>query len=347
MHHDTTSHSDPDVTWMRHALSLAEKGWGQTAPNPMVGAVVVSNGVNVGEGYHKSYGEAHAEVNALAQAGDKARGASIYVTLEPCNHHGLTPPCTDAIIDAGISRVVFAARDPNPVAGGAAKRLQQKGIQVMEGVCEAEAKELNAGFFASFVLDRPWITLKLGISIDGAIADAWHESKWITNELSRAEVQRLRCNVDAIGVGAVTALRDHPSLLPRVETKPRKTPIRVVFDRQNRISSVGAVVRDLQAGPVVIVNDGDTYQGLRTLKVDHGIRSMLVEGGAGLAGELLKSNFVDRLVIFQAPLILGQGSLNAFSCVPQIGVESARRYPVVKREVLGDDVMSVYAINSL
>ena len=179
-----------DAHYMRRALALAERGWGQTAPNPMVGAVIVRDGNVVGVGAHERFGDAHAEVNALREAGAHARGATLYVTLEPCDHHGKTPPCTQAILDAGLVRVVAATRDPNPDAGGGGDRLRAAGVEVTFGVCEREARELNASFFFAVTANRPWVTLKLALSVDGAIADTARSGGFITNTLSRLEVQR-------------------------------------------------------------------------------------------------------------------------------------------------------------
>ncbi|HEY8310471.1 MAG TPA: bifunctional diaminohydroxyphosphoribosylaminopyrimidine deaminase/5-amino-6-(5-phosphoribosylamino)uracil reductase RibD, partial [Gemmatimonadaceae bacterium] len=193
-----------DEEFMRRALTLAERGWGQTAPNPMVGAVIVREGNVVGEGWHEVFGGAHAEVNAIDRAGDDARRATVYLTLEPCNHTGKTPPCVDALIAAQVARVVIATPDPGAHSGGGSTRLRDAGIEVETGILEAEARELNAPFFHSFVSDRPWVTLKLALSIDGAIADSERGRAWLSNEESRAEVHRMRANVDAIAVGATT-----------------------------------------------------------------------------------------------------------------------------------------------
>src|SRR6478672_4178548 len=170
---------------MRRAIELARKGWGQTAPNPMVGAVVVKDGVVVGEGYHARFGDAHAEVDALRAAGERSRGATVYVSLEPCNHHGKTPPCVDALIAAGVSRVVAATRDPSPTAGGGVERLRAAGIDVALDVEAGAARELNAAFFHALRSDRPWVTLKLALSIDGAIADASRAPAWLTGKKAR------------------------------------------------------------------------------------------------------------------------------------------------------------------
>src|SRR3954464_13974842 len=240
------SHSDDgrDAEYMRRALSLAQQGWGQTAPNPMVGAVVVRDGVVVGEGYHARYGEPHAEVVALRAAGDRANGATMYVTLEPCNHFGKTPPCTEAIIAARVSRVVIAAADPTALAGGGARYLAEYGVQVDFGTEEPAALELNAPFFfAATNPDRPWVTLKLALSSDGRMNDPRGDRRWISNEQSRAEVHHLRANVDAIAVGLGTVRADDPQLTARGPIRPRNAPLRVVFDRDAQTPLASGLVR--------------------------------------------------------------------------------------------------------
>ena len=232
-----------DAGHMRRALELARRGWGQTAPNPMVGAVVVRDGAIVGEGWHARWGERHAEPAALAAAGERARGATVYVTLEPCTHRGKTPPCTDALIAAGVSRVVVAARDTNPLAAGGLARLQQAGIATTAGVEEADARELNAPFLFAQHADRPWVTLKLAVSLDGAIADAGRTRGWLTGPESRGEVHRLRAGSDAVAVGIGTALADDPALTVREAAAPRVPPLRVVFDRTGRLPPDGVLAR--------------------------------------------------------------------------------------------------------
>src|SRR5688500_12992862 len=190
-----------DLAYMRRALSLARRGLGQTAPNPMVGAVVVRDGEIVGEGWHARFGGPHAEPVALAAAGARARGATVYVTLEPCAHQGKTPPCTHALIAAGVARVVAATADPNPVASGGAAQLRAAGVDYQVGVSEREARELNAPFFFALGSDRPWVTLKLATSIDGAITDHRHSSAWLTGPRARRAVHRLRAGSDAVAVG--------------------------------------------------------------------------------------------------------------------------------------------------
>lgn len=330
---------------MRRALALAERGWGQTAPNPMVGAVVVHGDDVVGEGWHARYGGAHAEVGALREAGERARGATLYVTLEPCNHWGKTPPCADAVIAAGIARVVAATADPGVESGRGAERLRKHGIDVTMGVLEREARELNAPFFHAFASDRPWVVLKLAVSIDGAIADAERSAGWLTNERSRAEVQRLRANADAIGVGAETYLVDSPRLTVRGDVVPRVPPLRVVFDRSSRILATRTVVREGES-ELVVCREPDLGAALRALHA-RGVRSILVEGGAGIASALLDANLVDRLVIFQAPIVLGGGALHAFAGAAPRLVSDAPRFTVLRRDPLDDDLMTIYALHAV
>jgi len=334
-----------DEQFMRRALALAERGWGQTAPNPLVGAIVVRDGEIVGEGWHERYGEAHAEVNALARAGSAARGATLYVTLEPCNHTGKTPPCSDAVIAAGLARVVIAARDPGADSGGGAEKLRAAGIDVETGLLEHEARELNAPFFHSFVSDRPWVTLKLALSIDGAIADSKRTRAWLTNEESRAEVHHIRANVDAIAVGATTYATDHPSLTVRGPIQPRVPPVRVVFDPAARLSAGRTSVLE-ETDAVTFVRVADLAASLRALRA-RGIRSLLVEGGASLASALLDAELVDRLVIFQAPIVLGGGALAAFSSTSPRRAENVRRIPILRRQAFGDDLMTIYALHAV
>ena len=336
-----------DVRFMHRALTLAERGWGQTAPNPMVGAVVVRDGVVVGEGAHERHGAAHAEVNALRDAGDRARGATVYVTLEPCNHHGKTPPCAEALVAAGVARVVVAAHDPNPEAAGGAERLREVGIAVDVGVCEAEARELNAPFFNAFRSDLPWVTLKLALSLDGAIADGQRTPRaMLTSAESLAEVQRMRANTDAIAVGAGTAIVDTPRLTARTVPPPRVPPVRVIFDRSGRLPGDGTAVLAQGESPTRVVRTPDLRAALRQLRLD-GVRSLLVEGGAGMAAAFLAADLVDRLVIFQAPIILGQGALHAFAGAPSVDVPHAPRIPIVRRQEFGDDLMTIYALHAV
>ena len=350
-----------DGAWMRRALSLAARGWGQTAPNPMVGAVVVRDGVVVGEGWHTRYGEAHAEVDALRAAGERARGSTLYVTLEPCNHHGKTPPCTEAILGAGVGRVVAAVGDPNPVAGGGADRLRANGVDVKVGVEEGAARELNAVFFHALERDRPFVRLKVAVSLDGALADRTRKPGWLTGPGSRAEVHRLRAGSDAVAVGIGTALADDPLLTVRDMTPPRVPPVRIVFDTSARLPLSSKLVRSAREVPVLVVcwapdpahaaalehagvellHAASLSHAMRGLRA-RGIRSLLVEGGAGLASAVLQEAQVDRLIIFRAPILLGGGSLNAFGAMPPATIDGAPRWRILESRRFGDDEMTVY-----
>ena len=350
--------------WMRRALALAERGWGQTAPNPMVGAVVVRDGVAVGKGFHAKFGEAHAEVAALADAGERARGATVFVTLEPCNHHGKTPPCVDALIAAGVKRVVAAVPDPGRESAGGAERLRAAGIDVDFGVGAAAARELNAPFFfAASGAVRPWVTLKLAVSLDGAIAgapDAAGSPRWLTGEAARKHVHRLRAQSDAIAVGIGTVLADDPLLTVRSGRRPRVAPLRVVFDRSARLPLGSRLVKTARRVPVLVMADQADAAAARALEAKgvtvesapditsklevlrrRGVRSLLVEGGSILSGALLAAKAVDRLVIFQAPVLLGAGALPAFA-----GVNEIERLMVIERKEFGADLMTVFSMNT-
>jgi diaminohydroxyphosphoribosylaminopyrimidine deaminase/5-amino-6-(5-phosphoribosylamino)uracil reductase len=351
-----------DRRWMRRALALARRGWGRTAPNPMVGAVLVRDGGVVGEGWHAEYGAAHAEVMALEAAGVRARDATAYVTLEPCNHTGQTPPCTAALVGAGVRRVVYAVDDPNPEATGGGAALRAAGIRADAGACADEAIELNAAFHHRFASDRPFVTLKLAISLDGAVADATHRTGWLTGERARRVVHRMRAGHDAIAVGSGTALADDPRLTVRGVRKPRVAPLRVVFDRRARLPVTSRLVRTASRTPTVVITSvpapdaadvlaghgvqllgaSSVLEALRALR-DRRVYSVLCEGGAELAGALLAAGAVDRLVMFQAPVVLGIGALNAFAFAPAHSLASAPRWRLVQRTQIDDDTMTIYA----
>ena len=357
------STTSDDARHMQRALELAQRGWGQTAPNPMVGAVVVRDDEIVGEGYHARYGAEHAEPVALDAAGDRARGATLYVTLEPCTHQGKRPPCAPRVVASGVSRVVIAARDPNPIAGGGIELLRAAGIEVVTGAEDAAARELNAPFFHRFVSDRPWVTLKLALSREGAIANAGRSPRWITSEESRREVHRQRAGSDAIAVGIGTALADDPLLTVRGVDAPRVAPMRVVFDREARLPLDSRLMRTLDEARVIVVTNGSaparereleragatvlraagTADALRALK-GMGIDSLYAEGGAGVVGELLDTGSVDRLIIFQSPVVLGAGALGAFDRSRSFTLEDAPRLRIVRERRFGDDDMTIYAL---
>ena len=355
-----------DREHMRRALDLAGRGWGRVAPNPLVGAVLVRDGEVVGEGWHEEYGQAHAEVVALRQAGERARGATAYVTLEPCSHHGKTPPCSEALIAAGVRRVVYAAADPNPSAGGGAQALAAAGIEVAEGVEERASRDLNGPFFHAHdpaSAARPWIELKLALSLDARIADADGRSGWITGEEARAEVHRLRAGYDAIAVGIGTALADDPLLTVRGAVEPRVPPVRIVFDRRLRLPVRSKLARSAADAPVWVVAEpgarGDARLALEDAGVQvveavgvsaalaalrvRGIRSLFCEGGAGVAAALLREDAVDRLTLFYAPLLLGEWGLGAFGGLPGGILASTPRWRHLRSEVFGGDTLITLA----
>lgn len=364
------SSTEVDSVYMRRALELARLGWGQTAPNPMVGAVVVRDGEIVGEGYHRRYGEAHAEIVALQRAGPRARGATIYVSLEPCAHYGKTPPCADALIEAGVSRVVIAAPDPSRVARGGASRLRRAGITVDIGVELERALELNAAFFNAIATPRPWVTLKLALSEDDGMADPTGVRRWITGPESRAEVHHLRANSDAIGVGIGTVLADDPSLTVRDATPPRIPPKRVVFDSTLRTPRTSNLIRSSREIETILIGRlgqmpldrqvlaeeaGAVVLGMPSLHEalvalgQRNIRSLFVEGGPTLAGSFLGEGLVDRLIIFRAPVVLGNAALKAFAHAPAGFAEMLgdERHAIVDERRFGDDTMTVYALREV
>ena len=357
-----TEFTAADRRWMRRALALARRGWGRTSPNPMVGAVLVRNGVVVGEGCHTAHGAPHAEREALAAARERARGSTLYVTLEPCNHVGRTPPCVPALVEAGVVRVLYAAADPNPESRSGGDALQRAGLAVDSGL-EAEAsRELNAAFHHRFASARPFVTLKLAMSIDGAIADASRRPGWLTGERARRHVHLLRAAHDAIAVGSGTVLTDDPQLTVRGVRKPRVAPTRVVFDRRGRIGAESRLVKTaarvptlvvtsdpppaavtaLSANGVEVVPAATLADGLAALR-NRGLGSLLCEGGAAFAGALLADGAVDRLVIFRAPVVLGAGALLAFGAAPAAILSAVPRWRLVEQRRIDDDEMSVYA----
>ncbi len=322
-----SSFTADDHRFMARALRLAARGCTTTDPNPRVGCVLVKNGEIVGEGWHERAGAAHAEVHALAQAGAAAHGATAYVTLEPCAHHGRTPPCNQALIDAGVARVVVAMLDPNPlVAHHGLAAIEAAGIAVASGLMAAEAEALNPGFLKRMRSGLPYVRVKLAMSIDGRTAMASGESQWITGPQARADVHRLRAESSAVLTGIGTVLADDPSLTVRDFTKPFLSPKRVVLDPAGQLpaqaklrdaaaetwvltSSAGAQVLDARGVKMQVVA-GD----VNTLALEAVLRSLaeleinevLVEAGATLAAAFVEQGWADELVIYQAPVLLGQ-----------------------------------------
>lgn len=356
-----------DTGWMRLAIREAKKGLGRTSPNPCVGAVLVKDNRLIAAGYHHRAGAPHAEVNALTAAGENARGATLYVTLEPCNHTGRTPPCTRAILAAGIRRLVVGMADPNPmVAGGGAAFLAARGLEVIQGILEPQCRELNRPFLKHVSTGLPWVIMKAGMSLDGRIAAAGGNSAWITGEESRRLVHRMRDRVDAILIGNTTALTDDPSLTARLPGRRGRDPLRIVLDsnlilppglRMLQHSSPAATwiftgpqaapdkVRTMvEAGAVVkaVPLDGQGRLDLRAVLAElgrAGLTSVLVEGGGRVHGAFLRAGLVDEVRIFVAPIFLGGDGVPLLDGLGLDRVSLAPRFRTTRVRRLGEDVL--------
>lgn len=347
-----------DHQHMAHALRLAERAAYSARPNPMVGCVIARDEVVVGEGWHQRTGGPHAEVFALRQAGEQARGATAYVTLEPCAHHGRTPPCALALIEAGVSRVVAAMRDPFPkVDGGGFVLLREAGIAVAEGLMAAQARELNQGFLSRIERGRPWVRVKLAASLDGRTAMADGRSKWITGAAAREDVQHWRARAGAILTGAATVLADDPMLTVRLTDTEVLPPLRVVLDARlrsldcARVREGGAptlylhdaAVRPPEAADAefasVPSHDGRLDLGaVLALLAERGINEVHTEAGATLAGALLAGGWVDELLLYQAPTLLGEHGRPLLSGLGIHAMDDQRRMRVVDQRQVGGDL---------
>jgi diaminohydroxyphosphoribosylaminopyrimidine deaminase/5-amino-6-(5-phosphoribosylamino)uracil reductase len=363
--------SEDDRRFMQAALSLARRGLGRVWPNPAVGCVIVKDGIVLGRGWTQAGGRPHAETEALKRAGGAARGATAYVTLEPCAHHGQTPPCAEALVAAGIARVVAAAGDPDPrVSGAGMAALAQGGVAAETGLCEDEAREINLGYFTRIATRRPMATLKLATSLDGRIAAGGGDSKWVTGEAARARAHLLRATHDAVMVGINTALKDDPQLTCRLPGMERRKPVRIVMDGQARLPLESRLVRSTHAQPVWVVARGDAdihrvaaleRAGVRLLRVpagadgrpdparafsllgSQGLTRVLVEGGGQLAASLIRAGLIDRVVWFRAPVVLGGDGVPA---VAGLGVDAvAKAFGFARRAAssIGPDLMESYA----
>lgn len=358
---------------MKIALDLAKKGEGLTSPNPMVGAVIVKEGKVVGTGFHKALGETHAEVAAIDEAGASAKDATLYVTLEPCNHTGRTPPCTGKIVDANISRVVAAMKDPNPdVKGGGIDYLKQHGIDIVLGVCKDKAKKLNEAFIKYVGTKRPFVIIKCAVTLDGRIATKTGDSRWVSGKESRAFVHRLRHAADAIMIGINTVKQDDPSLTTRLNDLKGHDPFRIILDTHLAISENAKVLRLNSASDTIIVTGNSISEKkkaqienkrIRIIKSsvkdglidldslmdrlgDFGITSVLIEGGSRVIAKALDEKIVDKIIFFYAPKIMGgddgvpvckgQGPDLMNDCIPVKDI-NVRRF--------GDDVMIEGYIN--
>ncbi len=352
--------SGEDERWMRRALALAARAHGRTAPNPMVGCVLVRGGRLVGEGYHHRAGLPHAEVEALRDAGAHARGATAYVTLEPCNHTGRTGPCSEALIAAGVARVVAAMRDENPrVAGGGARRLGKARIPVEIGLLGDEARALNAGFLKWAATGRPLVTLKGAVSLDGRIAAASGDARWVTGEAARREAHRMRDRADAVLVGAGTVRADDPQLTTRL---PRgRDPLRVVLDGKLTVSPAARMVR---AGTLVATTRDAPAAAERRLaargaevvrlpgrrgRIDLGalldelgrrdVLELLVEGGGAVHAGFLAAGLADRVAVFVAPVLIGAAGVPLLALPGAERMADAWRLSAVSTRRLGDDML--------
>jgi diaminohydroxyphosphoribosylaminopyrimidine deaminase/5-amino-6-(5-phosphoribosylamino)uracil reductase len=347
---------------MEHALALAMKGWGRVHPNPMVGAVVLQDSLPVAEAYHAEFGGSHAERAALESAGARAQGATVVVTLEPCAHRGKQPPCVDALIAAGVRRVVAAAGDPNPIARGGAEALREAGIDVEIGLLADAARRQNAAFFHRFGGNqRPWVALKLATSLDFRIADAEGRSQWISGPEARAFVHGLRAGFEAIAVGGRTATLDDPSLTARGTVPPRLPSRRVIFAGHAPVPDTLRLVRTAHDVPTTVVVPLASAEACRERLIDagvdclpaespaealealwgEGVVSVLVEGGGKLAGSLLAAGLVDRFYWIQAPLWLGSRGTPAVSGWDVASLDSAERWTVVDHQRLGEDALLI------
>ena len=340
--------------YMSRAIELAKKGRFTTRPNPNVGCVIVKDNQVIGEGFHYQAGQPHAEVFALRQAYEhyakQLQGATAYVTLEPCSHHGRTPPCADALIKAGISRVVIAVVDPNPkVDGGGIAKLQQAGIEVITGICEQAAYQLNEGFFKVMRGGLPFVRLKIATSLDGRTAMANGESKWITSDQSREDVQRLRAQAGAIITGSETILQDHPALNIRsqqlgVNLDDIPQPLLVVLDRRQRIQMTDTWYQSqVTHRPVLLIQDAaiNLTQLLTSLKDNYQINDVLVEAGATVAASFLQQGLVDELVVYQAPCILGSSAKPMINFTAQ-HIHQQIIATLVSHGTVGDDIKLIY-----
>jgi len=358
--------SAQDHRYMALALQLAKKGQYTARPNPMVGCVIVKDEQIIGQGWHESFGQAHAEINALNQAGVKAKNAICYVTLEPCSHIGKTGACAKALIEAGISKVITAMQDPNPqVSGKGFKLLEDAGIKIQSGLFEQQARELNRGFISKFEENKPWITVKLAMSLDGRTALADGSSKWITGKPARLDVQRLRAKQDAVITGIGTLLADDPSLTVRGDAQQKwfnnlqrfRQPTRILLDRKGRAkpdyklfntdAKVWWITSNNKSSQLVEQSTNiTTIENLSLAQLvnhcaDEGMNNILVEAGHKLAGKFLQQKLVDEIIIYQAPKLMGSNAKGLFD----LNIEKMSECPeLILKDIrqFGDDIRFIY-----
>ncbi|MDV6317139.1 bifunctional diaminohydroxyphosphoribosylaminopyrimidine deaminase/5-amino-6-(5-phosphoribosylamino)uracil reductase RibD [Idiomarina sp. HP20-50] len=355
-----------DHQMMHRALVLARRGLMTTRPNPAVGCVITMGSDLLAEGWHHQAGEPHAEAHALRIAGQRAKGSTAYVTLEPCSHIGRTPPCADALVEAGVARVVVAMQDPNPrVSGNGVKHLQQAGIRVDVGILQSAAERLNPGFISRMTRQRPWLTLKMATSLDGKTALSDGRSQWITSAEARSDVQFFRAQADAILTGATTVLADNPKLTVRAEQWPKlrqlpeplKQPVRIIIDSQHRVTDeatlfespapvwlvrtvAGQGSRHPHCHELLIDADNDGKVCLKALMIElarREINQVWTECGANLAGALIDQQLCDRLMIYSSGQILGHHGRSVIDMSEPMNLVSAPRFKVIDRRQVGPD----------
>lgn len=347
-------------THIKKCIELAKNGAGKVSPNPLVGAVVIDKNNNIiGEGFHKKYGEAHAEVNALNQAGDEAKGGTLFVSLEPCSHYGKTPPCVDLIIERGIKKVVIAMLDPNPKVDGI-KKLQDANIEVITNILEDEAKELNEIFIKNQTEKKPFIAIKTATTLDGKIATKTGSSKWITGAVARQEVQKLRNHYDAILTGSQTIIADNPSLTCRMDGG--RNPIKIILDTNAKTSPKAKVY---QEGRVILATNKITDKYPKNVeilecplnksgKIDinflitqlytMGVYSILIEAGGKVNSAFLKEKLVDKIYQFIAPKIIGDNQAQSFiQGFDIVDINSCEKFQIKHMQKIGNDAIIVYS----
>jgi diaminohydroxyphosphoribosylaminopyrimidine deaminase/5-amino-6-(5-phosphoribosylamino)uracil reductase len=356
-----------DLKHMKAALALARRGLGSVWPNPTVGCVLVREGRVIGRGWTQPGGRPHGETEALQRAGAAAKSATAYVSLEPCCHWGKTPPCTDALIAAGVARVVLPIEDPDPrVSGKGIAKLREAGIKVDTGLCAEEAAELNAGFFLRLREGRPLVTLKLATTLDGQLATSTGESRWITGALARDRAHLLRANHDAVMIGSNTVITDDPLLTCRLPGLDAQSPVRIVLDSRLNVPLTARVVAEARQVPTwfITLRHGDAARreaflscGVQLIEVrptpEHmvdiaaafqelgrrGLTRVLVEGGSTLAAVLLRAGLVDRLAWFHAPSLIGGDGIPAVAGFGLAALETAPRFERIAVETIGEDVL--------
>jgi len=352
-----------DIKFMKRALTLARKGIGRTSPNPAVGCVIVKDGIVIGEGWHRKAGTPHAEIHALKMAGNAASGADLYVTLEPCCHTGKTPPCSDALIKAGLGRVIVGMPDPNPrVNGGGLEALRQAGIETVCGVMEEECRAINRPFVKHITTGLPYVTYKCAMTLDGKVASVTGESRWISCAESRKYVHRMRAHHDAIMVGVDTILADNPQLTVR-HVKGRN-PVRIIVDSTMRTPSTVEILSDRLArntiiatavtdetihqcymdsgASVLVCNSHESRVDLRDLLKklgNRGIQSVMLEGGSRLAGDALNRGLIDECVFFYAPKVIGSDGFSPFAITGITDMKQALPFTNLSVKRVGSDIV--------